>query len=787
MMQSYFTTDAYPAHRKIGAWREALSHFHLDLKNKSVHDSFYSAFASTTTPQGIRLGLLASGPQAWAYCACGHPNGLSLALHLEGEAFLTSENGRVSLQPRDVVFVPHGAQAEISLVSQSRQLLVNVPHALLQTRLASPLAPSAGRIEGRSVDGYVLSGLLESTSAVIEDLNTDQLQSLDIALPEFLSACLALKGTNMAGIARTSATTATLHRISQHIEGQLSDPDLSLAKVAAEVGVSERYLQKLFESVSDKFGNYVKMRRLERCRMDLINPLYMHLSVTDILFRWGFNDASYFSRVFRQQYKTTPRTYRQEGSRQIAERSVKTSSRGWPDITHGDYMKLVRDEVSPAETWQRRKTEPDIWAAGGVSKLNGASHYHLAANEKTVHWGYLSYALPPILEIDSGDYVTIEALSHHCGDDYERMIKGDSGVESVYRWTEDEKAVDRRGAGPMGANIYGRGAGEGFGVHICTGPVLIRDAEPGDVLEIKILDARPRPSANARYADRAYGSNAATWWGLHYKEMRNPREVVTIYEIDCSEDGGDVRPLYSFPWTPQTDPHGVSHETIDYPGVCVDHSRIEKNNEIMPTVSLPLQPHFGMIAVAPKEADLVDATPPSYFGGNLDDRRMGKGATLFLPVSVAGALLSVGSPRVAKGDGQIGGTAVECSLTGLFQIVLHKKYALAGKPFSDLDHPLLETQDEWVVHGFTSSNYLAELGQTAQSEIYKRSSLDPAMRDAMRKMRRFLITAKGLSEDEAISLMSTAVDFGVSQVVDGNWCVHATLRKSLFSEGGAKA
>ena len=78
------------------------------------------------------------------------------------------------------------------------------------------------------------------------------------------------------------------------------------------------------------------------------------------------------------------------------------------------------------------------------------------------------------------------------------MIKGDPGAESVFLWTKDQKNVNRRGAGPMDASIHGRGAGEGFGVHICTGPVYVRGAEPGDVLEVRILDVRPRPCGQSR-------------------------------------------------------------------------------------------------------------------------------------------------------------------------------------------------------------------------------------------------------------------------------------------------
>jgi acetamidase/formamidase len=98
----------------------------------------------------------------------------------------------------------------------------------------------------------------------------------------------------------------------------------------------------------------------------------------------------------------------------------------------------------------------------------------------------------------------------------------------------------------------------------------------------------------------------------------------------------------------------------------------------------------------------------------------------------------------------------------------------------DLNYPLLETPHEWLVHGFSYANYLAELGPQAQTEIFGKSSLDLAMRDAYHKMRHFLMTAKNLNEDEAISLMSVAVDFGITQVVDGNWGIHASVKKNIF-------
>ena len=82
------------------------------------------------------------------------------------------------------------------------------------------------------------------------------------------------------------------------------------------------------------------------------------------------------------------------------------------------------------------------------SKLNTPSktnHWYIPASDKTVHWGYFSKGLKPTIEIDPGDFVTVECLTHQASDDYDRMIRGDPGAESVYYWTEDQKNVNRRG------------------------------------------------------------------------------------------------------------------------------------------------------------------------------------------------------------------------------------------------------------------------------------------------------------------------------------------------------
>src|SRR5690606_2981160 len=201
------------------------------------------------------------------------------------------------------------------------------------------------------------------------------------------------------------------------------------------------------------------------------------------------------------------------------------------------------------------------------------------------------------------------------------------------------------------ASVVGRGAGEGFGVHILTGPVYIEEAEPGDILEINILDIVPRPSGNPEFAGRCFAVNAATWWGFHYSDFIDPekrREIVTVFEVEPR--GEWARAVYSYRWTPQVDPYGIRHDTIDYPGVPLDHPTIEKHPNPIPNVRIPLRPHFGVMTLMPKEPGLVDSIPPGYFGGNFDNWRAGKGSTVYLPVGVPGALFSVGDGHIALGD-----------------------------------------------------------------------------------------------------------------------------------------
>lgn len=762
-----FTTNAYPKEERWEAWRFALKRKSVQLNNTG--DAVYGELSSHKGEQGLEFISISSTAQNVTLDLGDRADHVWLLQLLEGELRISLGAETLAVREGDVVVGSHDSRAQMEFPGDHRFLLIHVPHGFFGPAVRGHLPRTMSLIASDTGAGRLLSGLLRSVADTINDLNNDRLRPVELSLAEFLLTAL-LEGAPARSLGGSAGARAMLlERVFQSIEMHLSDPALNLQSIAAEHGISTRYLQKLFETVGESFGHYVKQRRLERCRMDLISPLHAQKSISDILFQWGFNDSASFSRSFRERYGTSPRDYRKAPP---AAGEARVPRRGSPTA-----QSALPDPAPPPEPEEAEGADGDeALLAGGVR------HHRLRATVNTVHWGYLSRARRPVLRVRSGDYVTIDTVTHHAADDHERMIAGDPEMEEIYRWTPGEKAIDRRGAGPMDASAVGRGAGEGFGVHLLTGPIAIAGAERGDVVEVRFLEMAPRPSSNPKYTGRAFGSNVAAYWGFHYGDLLTepkPREVITLYEVETAHGRSSAHAVYNFRYVPQTDPDGVRHDRYDYPGVVIDHDTVLKNFDVLRDIEVPVRPHFGFVALAPAHDGFVDSVPPANFGGNLDNWRLGAGGSVFLPVEVAEGLLSLGDPHASQGDSELCGTAIECSMSAVIQIVLHRR-GEQPELLRDLDYPLIETRDEWVILGFSQPNYLRDLGAKAQSDIYKQSSIEGAMRDAFRKARRFLMTAKGLSEDEAISLLSVGVDFGVTQVVNGNWGAHAIIRKALF-------
>ncbi|MFN3257324.1 MAG: acetamidase/formamidase family protein [Ilumatobacter sp.] len=346
------------------------------------------------------------------------------------------------------------------------------------------------------------------------------------------------------------------------------------------------------------------------------------------------------------------------------------------------------------------------------------SDLRLTATPDTCYWGYLDATQAPVLSVDSGQTITIEAVSHHSGDAPDLLM--DDGVRAIW------DGIDPSLRAP--------------GVHIMTGPIEVRGAMPGDTLRVELLSMRPR---------LPYGSNCAANWGLFHE--RFGKERITIYELiddaGATATGGEfpalARPMFGFDFT--------ALELYDQPGIISEPNPAERQ-PFGRSVEVPVRPHLGVMGVAP-EGGRISSIPPGVFGGNVDNWRFGPGATVHYPVFHEGAGFYVGDPHFAQGDGEICGTAIEASLDVTLRLSVADDVSTTA--------PLLRTDTHWYTHGFGAG-------------------LDEAMAMAAEQMLQLMVDRGGFTMDEAYSLASVAIDLGITQVVDGTVGCHAGVAHALL-------
>ncbi|HQT47922.1 MAG TPA: helix-turn-helix domain-containing protein, partial [Acidocella sp.] len=491
-----FDTDGYPLDQRDAAWREALQR--RGVRSTLAIPEVEGSLLSLTSRQGCQFLRITAGPQTLCWKQTGR--NLWLCALLDGAAALPDGT---ALRPSGLWVGTMAGPCVLSFTERFRVLFVILPAKGLDDRLRR-MDLDSGQVLLAHGMTEVLAGFLRATAETVGDLDPARLHPLELSLSELLIG--ALTGADTSSVPHgADRRRSTFQRLIEEIESRLHDADLNLQSLADAVGMSVRAVQKLFQREALSFAQYVRRRRLQHAAQDLLDPQQTKLLVAEIGFRWGFSDPAHFSRAFREQYGMTPSAFRDQNMRP-AERSPGDITRGRPMMSLSSRRERTReaddgDEDHPATTALRAEQ---------------VIHHKVPLNPSTMHWGYFSKFLPPILTVNSGDIVTIETLTQHATDDWARMVAGDPAAEKAMAWTQDHKGIDRRGAGPMDASIYGRGAGEGFGVHICTGPVEVAGASPGDILEIEILDIVPRPSRAPEFAGRSFGSNGAVWWGYHY-------------------------------------------------------------------------------------------------------------------------------------------------------------------------------------------------------------------------------------------------------------------------------
>ena len=245
----------------------------------------------------------------------------------------------------------------------------------------------------------------------------------------------------------------------------------------------------------------------------------------------------------------------------------------------------------------------------------------------------------------------------------------------------------------------------GPGGHILTGPIYVEGAEPGDTLEVRVKNVALRQD-----------------WGW---------TVIAPLKGTLPEDF-PVRRLWHIP--------------ID---------RKAMTAEMPWGMKVPLKPFCGVMGVAPPAIyGRVDTIVPREYGGNLDNKELGAGSTLYLPVFAPGALFSTGDGHAVQGDGEVSITALETAVSGTFELIVRKDLKLK--------FPRAETPTHLIAMGLNVD-------------------LDEAAKQALREMIKMICERLNVSAEEAYMLSSLAVDLRVTQLVDGNKGIHAMLAKSLLA------
>jgi acetamidase/formamidase len=313
--------------------------------------------------------------------------------------------------------------------------------------------------------------------------------------------------------------------------------------------------------------------------------------------------------------------------------------------------------------------------------------HRLEATPATVAYGYYWSDAPPVLRIDSGDIIDVDTLLTNTPAGLAKAGVPDDKIQASLKAVVNDVTGDRKGPGG----------------HILTGPVYIEGAEPGDVLEVKILSIE---------LPLDYGYNGCSGYLPENCETGAPSKIITL-----------------------------------------DHKKMTA--EFLPGIVIPLKPFYGSIGVAPApEMGRLSSNPPGRHAGNLDNRELVAGSTLYIPVFARGALFEIGDGHAAQGDGEVDQTAIETSLRGRLRLTVRKDMKLKW--------PRAETAADYI-------------------SMATDPDLAAATKGAIQEMVDFLVSEKKLTCHQAYQLVSIAGNVTITQLVDKpNLGVHVKLPKSIF-------
>jgi AraC-like DNA-binding protein len=219
-----------------------------------------------------------------------------------------SQRGAIALlAPGDTTIIDSGYPWTSDCFGNCARLYLRLPHWILEQELQQRSLPILPRILGKQELGATLSRLAGSLYNQAESMSVDEGAVAIEAYLKLLAACLSRPEAFSTQLDRCAQLRP---RIESYIEKNLSERNLTPSSIAADAGISVRHLHRLFAAKGWTVVQWIRERRLERCRCDLADPRLSDSSVTDIAFRWGFSDSAHFSHCFHNEFGISPRQFR---------------------------------------------------------------------------------------------------------------------------------------------------------------------------------------------------------------------------------------------------------------------------------------------------------------------------------------------------------------------------------------------------------------------------------------------------------------------------------------------
>lgn len=311
-----FSTSDIPPRERVDWLREVIcreyanveiiSPAHADLSQDLTIYPWGNLQLSTIQSSAISLERLSREPHL------NRQDAYFAVMLLSGD-YLLEQNGReVLLQPGDMTIYDATRPHRIHCPGEFTKLILSIPRTVLKDRIAGIDRCTALRIPSTQGIGCIAANFLRSSAIHADQLQAHEFSSISDHALDLLA--LAITAVRPLDFNLSRSRSVSLNRIKTFIEQNLRDADLDTGVIARHAGLSARYINHLFEDEGTSLMRYVWKRRLENCRKELQNPVYAGHRLSDIAFRWGFNDTAHFSRAFKQQFGCSPREFRQQNT-----------------------------------------------------------------------------------------------------------------------------------------------------------------------------------------------------------------------------------------------------------------------------------------------------------------------------------------------------------------------------------------------------------------------------------------------------------------------------------------